>query len=100
MTALAVVEAALLVLGVTAILLCGLGVAVMPGVFARLHYQSAAGTVGPTAIVLAVVLRSGVSSVSVKAILILCLLWVCGPVLTHAIARAARVSAGAPEGSR
>jgi multicomponent Na+:H+ antiporter subunit G len=99
MTTLAVVEEVLVVLGVAAMLVCCLGVAVMPGVFARIHYQSAAGTVATTPIVLAVIVHAGLSSVSVKAALILALSWISGPILSHAIARAARLSRGEPEGS-
>jgi multicomponent Na+:H+ antiporter subunit G len=99
MTPLPFLEGALLVVGVAAMTICVLGVAVMPGVFARLHYQSAAGTVAAAAIVLAVILHAGLSSVSVKAGLILLFTWTSGPVLTHALAHAARTSLEGPEGS-
>jgi len=100
MTALAVVEAALLVVGVASMLVCCLGVATMPGAFARIHYQSAASTVPVAAIVLAVVLHAGLSATSLKAVLILAISWTSGPILTHALARAARRASGEPEGSR
>jgi multicomponent Na+:H+ antiporter subunit G len=85
-TARHVLEAILLGVGVASTLACCLGVAAMDGVFARLHFLSAAGTVGPAAIALAVVVHERLSSTGVKALAIAALLWISGPVLTHAIA--------------
>jgi monovalent cation/proton antiporter MnhG/PhaG subunit len=86
MTAREALEAALLVIGVTSTLASCLGVMAMDGVFARLHFLSAASTVGPAAIALAVVVRERLSATGVKGLVIVAILWISGPVLVHAIA--------------
>jgi monovalent cation/proton antiporter MnhG/PhaG subunit len=85
------VEILLLTLGATATLWSCLGVLVAPGLFARLHYLSAVSTVGPAAIVAAVVVRYALSATAIKALLTLAVLLVTGPILTHAIAYAGRL---------
>jgi monovalent cation/proton antiporter MnhG/PhaG subunit len=86
-----VAEAVLLTVGTAATLWSCLGVFVAPGLFARLHYLSALSTVGPAAIVAGVVVRYVLSATSIKAILILAILFVTSPILTHAIAFAGRL---------
>jgi multisubunit Na+/H+ antiporter MnhG subunit len=85
------VQAALLWLGVAAELACCLGVLVMGDAFGRLHYLSAAGTVGPVLIVAAIVVGHGLDPVGLKALVVALVLGVSGPILTHAIARMTRV---------
>jgi multisubunit Na+/H+ antiporter MnhG subunit len=72
----------------------------MDDVFARLHYQSAAGTIGPAAIALAVVIDRSFSGTGVKALLIVAVIWTTGPVLTHAIGSVARERRDAARGAR
>jgi len=84
-TARTVAEAVFLAIAVGAELLCCVGIVAMDDVFARLHYLSAAGSVGPAALAVAVVLHDSFSSTGVKALLIVALGWTSGPVLTHAI---------------
>ena len=84
-------EALLLGVGTAATLWSCLGVLVAPGLFARLHYLSASSTMGPAAIVGAVVIRYALSATGIKALLVLAVLLVTGPVLTHAIAYAGRL---------
>jgi multicomponent Na+:H+ antiporter subunit G len=94
-----IVETALLVLGVAASLVCCLGVGIMRSPYDRLHFLSAMGTVGATAVVAAVLVEDGLSSGGLKAIVVLITLLVTGPVLTHAIARAAYIrERGRPAG--
>jgi monovalent cation/proton antiporter MnhG/PhaG subunit len=95
----AIVEAVLLVLAVGAELLCCIGVLVMDDVFTRLHFQSGVQTIGPAAIALAVVVEGSLSSTGVKALLIVALLWMTGPVLTHAIGAVARERRDAARGA-
>ena len=99
------VENVLLVTGILVELLCCLGFVLMKDAFDRLHYLSAASTLGPVAIAGAVAVREGGSSLAVKAILVAVVLFATGPVLTHAIGRAAHLrrhgaGAGAREDSR
>jgi monovalent cation/proton antiporter MnhG/PhaG subunit len=80
----------LLACGVTAELLCCLGVAVMRDTFDRLHYSAAATTVGPFFVLAALLVREGFGSLGLDSIAAVGLLFVAGPILVHATARAAR----------
>lgn len=91
MSATHVAEAVLLTLGVGSELLCCLGVAIMQNVFDRLHYVSGASTVGPILIVVAVIVDHRLDATGLKALLVLGFVLVSGPVITHAVARAARL---------
>lgn len=104
MNARAVAVDAFLVLGVGAEILCALGVMTARTVFDRLHFLSATTTVGAPAIAIAVVIAHPMSSDALTALLVGLALVASGPLLTHAIARAARAvqergpSAAASEG--
>jgi multicomponent Na+:H+ antiporter subunit G len=83
-----VVIAALLIIAVE--LLCCIGVLVMRGPYARLHYTAPAG-VGALLIAIAVVVRQGFSLIGNKALLLAVFVLITGPVLSHVTARAARI---------
>jgi monovalent cation/proton antiporter MnhG/PhaG subunit len=100
MTARGAAEAVLLWTGVGAELLCCAGVLVMRDVFDRLHYVSAASTVGVVLIVSAVMVEHLFDATGVKALLVLVFLGITGPVITHAIARAARLQDFGGPGAR
>jgi multicomponent Na+:H+ antiporter subunit G len=85
-----VVVAALLIVGVAIELLCCLGVLVMRGPYARLHYTAPAG-LGALLIAIAVVVHQGFSLIGNKALLLAVFVLVTGPVLSHVTARAARI---------
>ena len=87
----ALVVALLLAVAVGIELLCCLGVLVMRDVFDRLHYLGPATTLGPLALVVAVLVEHSSAQAIIKILLIGMVLIFTGPVLTHAIARAARV---------
>jgi len=80
----------LLAAGVAAELLCCLGVAVMRTTFDRLHYTAAGTTVGPFCILGAVLVREGFGQVGLDAIAAVATLFLAGPLVVHATARAAR----------
>lgn len=82
----------LLVAGVGIELLCCLGLLVTQNVYDRLHFMGPATALGPFAIAAAVVLEEALSTAGIKAILIAAVLLTTGPVLTHGIARAGRMS--------
>jgi multicomponent Na+:H+ antiporter subunit G len=84
-------EVVLVAIGVLLQLFGCLGVVVMRDVFDRLHFLSAAGAIGPAAIAAAVVLEHGLSTFGVKALLVTAIVGVTGPVMTHAIAKMARI---------
>ena len=78
---------ALVVAGVLVLALACLGVLVMRGALARLHYVQVA-TLGAVLVVAAVLVRDGASLIGVKALLVGAFLVATSPVLSHATARA------------
>ncbi len=80
----------LLFAGVMVLLLCALGVLVMGSAYDRLHYASAAGW-GALLVALAIVVQESVSLIGDKALVTAAILVLCGPVLSHATARAGRI---------
>ncbi len=84
------VVAILLIAGVAIELLCCLGVMVMRGAYARLHYSAPAG-LGAMLLGLAVLLRQGFSLIGDKAMLIGVFVLLTAPVLSHVTARAAHI---------
>ena len=100
MTGRMIAEVVLLSVGVAATLLCCLGIVVMRDTYDRLHFLSGIGTLGPVAIAAAVIVEEGLSSAGLKAVVVLAALVFTGPVLTHAIARAARIRERATSRSR
>jgi monovalent cation/proton antiporter MnhG/PhaG subunit len=82
----------LLAAGVTAELLCCVGVVVMRTTFDRLHYTAAGTTVGPFCILVAVLVREGFGEAGLDAIAAVALLFLAGPLVIHATARAARTT--------
>jgi monovalent cation/proton antiporter MnhG/PhaG subunit len=91
MTGPQIAELVLVAIGVLTGLLCCVGLVVMRDVFDRLHFLSAASTVAPIPIVVAVLINQRLNAVGIKSLLILLISVVTGPVLTHAIGRAARI---------
>lgn len=85
-----VVVDVLLCLGVTFELLCCVGVAVMRTTYDRLHYASAGTTVPAFLILAAVLVREGFSSGGLAAIAAVALMFLLGPVVLTATAKAAR----------
>ena len=86
----------LLVLGVGIQLVCALGLLVFRGPFERLHLQGPSGGLGALAIAVAVALDTPLKEGGVKALLVGGVLLVTGPVLTHAISRAAMLRERSP----
>jgi multicomponent Na+:H+ antiporter subunit G len=81
---------ALLAIGVAAELICCIGVAAARTTADRLHYAAAGTTVGPFAILAALLVREGLTSQGLQAIATVAILFVAGPIVTHATARAVR----------
>ncbi len=91
MTPRAIAATVLLVVGVGVELACCVGVLVMRDVYDKLHYTAPATTLGAFAIAGAVLLRESIVQFGIKTILVTLALLITNPVLTHAIARAARI---------
>jgi multicomponent Na+:H+ antiporter subunit G len=87
------VSGALVVAGVVVLAFACLGVLVMPGALARLHYVSVS-TLGAVLVVAAVLVRDGASLIGVKAVLVGAFLVATAPVLTHVTARTIHARAG------
>jgi multicomponent Na+:H+ antiporter subunit G len=81
------VSGALVVAGVVVLAFACLGVLVMRGALARLHYVQVAA-LGVVLVVAAILVRDGASLIGVKAVLVGAFLVATGPVLSHATARA------------
>jgi multisubunit Na+/H+ antiporter MnhG subunit len=80
----------LLAAAVVAQLVSALGLVVMRTAADRLHYTSAAFTVGPFCVLAAVLLREGMTTAGYDTIGAVGLLFLAGPVVVHATARAGR----------
>lgn len=76
--------------GVAAVLLSCLGLAASRDAYDRLHFLSAGGTVGPILVAAGIVMEAGLDGL--KGILVAAVFLATGPVMTHAIARAARLA--------
>lgn len=85
------IVALLLAAAVTVELLCCLGLLVMRNAFDRLHYLGPAATLGPVLIGIAVLVRHSSAQACIKGVLLVVLVLLVNPVLTHATARAARI---------
>jgi multicomponent Na+:H+ antiporter subunit G len=81
------VSDALVVAGVAVLAFACLGVVVMPGALARLHYVSV-GSLAVVLVVAAVVVDEGASLISLKAVTLGVFMIATSPVLVHAGARA------------
>ena len=99
MSAVDVAADVLLVIGVAAEVVCVLGLVTRRSVYDRLHYAAAATTIGPGCIACAIALRETVTPFGSVELNSACLetlgtgfaLFLLNPVLTHAVARAARL---------
>ncbi len=86
----AVIVDVLVAAGVLVLIVCALGVLVMPNAYDRLHYGSAAGW-GVALIAVAILVRESFSLVADKALATAAVAVACGPLLGHVTARAARI---------
>jgi monovalent cation/proton antiporter MnhG/PhaG subunit len=77
--------------GVGVELIACLGVALMSGVYDRLHYLAPA-TVGAILIVTAIWVREGPSTIALEATLVAAFILFAAPALAHGTARAARLA--------
>jgi len=82
-----------ILLGLASLVVLGasVGVAVMPGAYAKLHFVTPAALVAPVLVTLAVLVQAGLSQNSGETVLALVFLVVASPFLSHATIRAIRV---------
>lgn len=93
MTARSVVEAAALALAVVTAVVAATGMARSRTTYASLHCNGLANIWMPFFVFVAVLAAKSWSVAAVKMLVILAILWLGGPVVTHAIARACRLRA-------
>jgi multicomponent Na+:H+ antiporter subunit G len=79
----------LVVAGSFFVLVAAIGINRMPDVFTRLHAASVGDTLGFGLVAIGLMLIAGLSLVTVKLLFLLLFVAFAGPVVTHAIARAA-----------
>ncbi len=72
-----------------------LGILRFSDVYMRLHASGKASTGGTIAILTGVLMRIGLNQISGKVILVMIFILFTGPIISHAIARAAHVHTGA-----
>ena len=82
-----------ILLGLASLLVLGasVGIAVMPGAYAKLHFVAPAALVAPLLVTLAILVQAGLSENTGETVLALVFLIVAGPFLAHATTRAIRV---------
>ena len=85
-----VVTDALLALATLTVVLSSLGIAVMPGAAAKLHYVTPAAVVAPLLVTLAVLVREGLDSNTGMTVIALGFMVAVSPYLSHATIRAIR----------
>jgi multisubunit Na+/H+ antiporter MnhG subunit len=81
----------LLALAVLIVAASALGVLVMPGAYAKLHYVTPAAVVAPVLVALAVFAREGLDENTGETCVALFFMVAAGPFLSHATIRAIRV---------
>ena len=79
----------LVVAGSFFVVVAAIGINRMPDVFTRLHAASVGDTLGFGLVAIGLMLVAGLTLVTVKLLFLLLLVAFAGPVVTHAIARAA-----------
>ncbi|HEY2800291.1 MAG TPA: monovalent cation/H(+) antiporter subunit G [Chthoniobacterales bacterium] len=91
MTISSLIVAILLIMAVAVEWLCLFGLLVMRNPYDRLHAIAPASILPPLFVAAAVLVANGFSASGFKVIAVALVLIVSGPLLTHAIARAARI---------
>ncbi len=91
MKAAPVVSDVLLGLAVLLVLASAVGILVMPGAYAKLHFVTPAALVAPILVTLAIGVRMGLTENTGESCLALVFMVIGGPYLSHATIRAIRV---------
>ncbi len=84
----------LMALGIVMMFSASLGILRFDDVFMRLHSCAKASTGGAIATLIGVLMRTGLQTVSGKIIVVISLVVITGPILSHALARAAYLKGG------
>ena len=82
--------------GCIVMLFAALGLYRFPDIYMRLHSSTKVNTGGAMVILLGLVLRSGISTLSAKILVLILLIFILTPVISHAIARSAYLQGKTP----
>lgn len=85
-----IIGGAFLLAGSFFLLVGAVGLVRMPDVFTRMHAASVGETLGGSLLLISMMFHSGFSLVTFKLWVLLMVIFLLGPVATHALARAAR----------
>lgn len=88
MTAEGIAVSGLLAAAVAICAVSALAVVVMPGFYDKLHFLAPPAVLATSAVTAAVLLQEGISATGIQALLVLAVMVVSNPILTHAAARA------------
>lgn len=86
----------LLLSGAFFLLLAGIGVLRLPDVFTRLHAAGMGDTLGVALTVAGLMLQAGLTSVTVKLLLIWLFVWFTSPISGHSVVRSALLAGVKP----
>ncbi len=84
-----IISLLLISLGCVMMFTAALGLLRFSDIYMRIHASGKAGTGGTIAILTGIIIHKGLSEVSAKILLIMVFILFTGPILSHAIARAA-----------
>ncbi len=79
----------LLIAGSVMLVIGGVGIVRLPDVFARMHGAGIIDTLGAGSVLLGLMVQAGLTSVTIKLVLIVVFILFTSPTTTHALARAA-----------
>ena len=82
--------------GCIIMLFAALGLYRFPDIYMRLHSSTKVNTGGAMTILLGLILRSGMSILSAKILVLILLIFILTPVISHAIARSAHLQGKTP----
>jgi len=82
--------------GCIVMLSAALGLYRFPDIYMRLHSSTKVNTGGAMTILVGIILRSGISALSTKIFIIITLIFILTPVISHAIARSAHLQRKTP----
>jgi multicomponent Na+:H+ antiporter subunit G len=83
------VGAVLIAIGAFFFVVGAIGIYRLPDVFTRMHAAGISDTVGAGLLVAGMMFTAGFSLVTVKLLIILCIIYITSPIATHALAQAA-----------
>lgn len=84
-----IIGAVLIAIGAFFFVVGAIGIYRLPDVFTRMHAAGISDTVGAGMLVAGMMFMAGFSLVTVKLLIILCIIYITSPIATHALAQAA-----------